>query len=578
MGRVPLLIVLTMGIGCWGGCNGDDDQPADAGVDQNLVDTIQLPDGYKLWPCEEPGQPCNAHDECAIDPICGEDKQCYPSKFQKCNDGLDCTVDICKGMGLCEFQPKEGACALTVWIPESTGDAGSDAGSSGGKTEVRCFTKDEKHPDDGCLFCDPEQDQNSWSPANGGFCDDGDDCSKDDYCQNGVCKGVYYGGLCADEIGCTEDICDGVGGCVANTLKSDWCLINGVCYQDKQKHPSGDCMECDVSQSQSAWTTITNTCSISGQCYGVGDKHPGGCAECDPAANATGWTVKGSDCLIDNVCKVPGDQDSSNCGSCVPATDKYGWTPLPGLCKIDGVCHNTGDQHPDGCGECKPTVNATEWTLTSASHCLIGGNCYNPGDNDVLGCSTCDLQNATAWTPIPGCFNIIFAALNEAHDGNMGGIAAVDTLCAQQAVSAGFSGTFKAFLSGSTRNVKELISGTSADTVAVLNTKGEKLYNSWNEIFTVTSWPFTTIRVYSFNGTEVDEGTVSPGWDDGRGWHGSTAVGMHKSGFTCNDWSSNLAADSAASGELDWGSVYWLSGGTDTCDTKLAVICVQVAP
>jgi hypothetical protein len=556
-----------------GGCPSDDEEPSDGGPQDYAVSesTIPLPDGFTLWPCEEPGKACNAHDPCAIDPVCGPDLKCYPTKLQLCDDELDCTENICKGMGLCDFKPKPGFCALPVKVG-GTNDAGPAT------TVNRCFKKEERNPTDDCLLCDPDESPTQWTEANGGACDDGDDCTKDDYCQSGVCKGVFYGTQCQDEYSCTEDICDGIGGCLGHKLKSDYCLINGECYKDNAKHPSGDCLECDVSKSDNSWTPITNTCSIDNVCYGTGDLHTGGCAECDPAVSTTGWTVKGSDCLIDNICKKPGDKDSIGCGVCDPTKDKYGWTPLQGLCKIEGKCYQAGDSHPDGCGECKPTVNATAWTLTSSTQCLIGGQCYNPGDKDALGCSTCELSNPTQWTKIPGCFNIVFAALNEAHDGKLGGLSGANALCAQQAAQGGFSGTFKAFLSTATQDVKDLIPAANASSVAVLNSKGEKLYDSWNQMFSLTKWTNSAVNIYSFDGTEVDEGTVSPDWYDGRAWHGSNVSGTVKTGYTCQDWTSNASSDNGADGELDDGNVYWLSSYYDSCDETVAVICVQTAP
>jgi hypothetical protein len=663
---VSIMLITTSG------CASRTSDDKDGSVPRPDSTTVPLPDGYgPLWPCETPGQSCNAHDPCAIDPVCGADKQCHPAMLQDCSDELECTTDICKGMGLCEHVPKEGTCALPMVV--------------GGKTVVRCFKEGEKNPDDECQLCKPEESAKSWTGANGGACEDGNKCTKDDYCQNGVCKGVYYGNQCADEYGCTEDLCDGKGGCLGNKLKSDWCLINGVCYQDQSKHPAGTCFVCDVSKSQSSWTAITNTCfidnkcyqkgdknsggcaecdpvasttswtvkgdnclindtcqdpgdkdstncaecdpgkdkynwtplaglcKIAGTCYQGGDKHPGGCAECDPIADPTAWTVKGSYCLIDNVCKNPGDKDAIACSSCDPTKDPYGWTALPGLCKIYGQCYSKGDKHPQGCGECDPDLDPTFWTVpgtnclivdtcyspgaadptgcgtcdptqsktewtVSSNKCLIGDKCYNPGDKDLIGCGSCDpTQSKTSWTQIPGCFKIIFTALNEAHDGKLGGVSGADALCAQQAAKAGYTGTFKAFLSTSTQNAKDLIGGTDATNVAVVNTGGEQLYQNWNEIFTKTGWTYG-IYIYTFDGTKVDENTVTPNWTDADAWSGTLATGTVSTGETCQDWTSNTSTDFGSVGELDM--AYWPNDSTNTssCDTVQAVVCVQTAP
>ena len=376
------------------GCSDDGGVKTDgAAVDGPKVLDSGVPDGYVLWPCELVGQACNAHDPCAINPICGADKLCRPSKLQKCDDGLSCTDDICKGMGLCENTPKEGSCALPVKV-----GGAADGGVS--KTELRCFVKGDKKTDDPCLICDPETDGSKWTGANGGVCDDGSDCTKDDYCQAGQCKGTYYGSQCADAYGCTEDLCDGKGGCLGNKLKSDWCLINGVCYQDKQNDPTGSCNTCDVSVSQSVWTPITNTCQINGKCYKPGDKHTGGCAECDPTVNASAWTIKGNDCLINDVCKKPQDKDATGCSECDPTTSKSAWTPLTGLCLINGKCYKNADKHSGGCAECDTAISNTSWTV-KGSYCLVSDQCKNPKDKDTTGCSECDpATDKYGWTVI----------------------------------------------------------------------------------------------------------------------------------------------------------------------------------
>ncbi len=379
-----------------------------------------------LWACEEVGKPCNAHDACALNPICGPDKLCRPQSYQNCDDGLDCTEDICKSLGQCENLPKAGTCALRV--------------ISAVGTEIRCFKKDDLKPDDPCQICDPENNALKWSDKNGGSCDDGDLCTKDDYCQAGVCKGTDYRQDCTDAISCTEDVCDGKGGCGTPKLKADWCLIGGECFKDQVKDSTG-CNICDAKTSQSAWTAVslhcriggkcylpgekdptgcaecdpnvndkdwtplTGKCTIGGKCYALGDKHPTAtCGECDPVANPNGWTVKTSNqCLISDTCYNTADLDSTQCAECDPTADKYAWTPLTGKCKIDGKCYNSGDKYPAGCAECDPAVNATGWTVKTTNECLIAGVCKKAGDLDPTQCSQCEpVNDKYGWTAVAG--------------------------------------------------------------------------------------------------------------------------------------------------------------------------------
>jgi len=438
----PLLSLLVGLVALWGCSGGGKDKDGSVPTESTVGDGPKLPDGYSAWPCEEPGKSCNAHDPCALDPVCSTDLLCIPNGFQSCNDNLDCTDDVCKGMGLCDNIPKADTCAL----PVKTG--GSDAGA--GTTETRCFNKDDSHPNDPCLLCDPETSSTAWSPANGGSCDDGNDCSKDDYCQQGQCKGVYYGDQCADEFGCTDDLCDGKGGCVGNQLKSDWCLINGACYKDQGTHPNGSCFICDVKTSQSDWTAITNTCMIDNKCYNSAAQHPTGtCATCDPAKSTTTWTTSGVGCLIDNVCYKAGDKDTINCSTCDPTKSTTAWTPLSGLCKIDGKCYNQGDKHTGNCAECDTAASATSWTVKGA-FCLIANVCKNPGDKDSINCSQCDPNtNKYDWTPLSGMCKIAGACYTDQQKDATGCLmCSYSTSSTSWTPVAGASSTFYGFETG----------------------------------------------------------------------------------------------------------------------------------
>ena len=367
------------------------------GHDGIVPDLIVLPDGSgSLAPCSKPGQSCKAKDPCAVVAVCGADKLCRPTLMQNCDDKLSCTTDSCKGAGLCANIPLAGSCALPVL--------------SGGKTQITCFKVGAKKAGDPCMACNPTThdggvtNATSWSPITGGVCNDNNSCTKNDTCINGSCKGTYYGNLCADGFGCTTDLCDGKGGCLGNKLMSGWCMINGVCYKDGSKHPSGSCHACKSSTSSSSWTLLTNTCQIGGKCHAKGDKHSGGCAQCDPATSASKWTVSGSACLISDVCKKSGDKDTTGCQSCDPTKNKYGWTALSGLCLIGGKCYTKGTKHPGLCAECDATVNATGWTV-KGNACLIGNVCKKAGDKDALSCAVCDPQKSKySWTaPVGKC-------------------------------------------------------------------------------------------------------------------------------------------------------------------------------
>lgn len=396
-----------------------------------------LPDGYVLQPCTTPGQACDPKDTCAINPICGSDYKCRPQKIQSCDDGLECTDDRCMGSGICQNRLKSGTCQLPVTVPvgvtcktlkkdggvfldaavpdlgsggkDASGDGGKDAGvdsgkdagpDAGSKTTIIfcCFNKGETNPQNTCQTCDPDvggdgslSSTTTWSPLNGIVCNDNNLCTKNDFCQNGVCAGIDFSSQCSDGLACTDDRCDGKGGCLGNTLKSGHCLIKGACYADGTVHTAGSCLVCNSSKLTTDWSAVANTCLIDNLCYAKGAKNSGGCAECDPSVSSTSFTVIGNSyCLFEGACVASGSKDPTGCLSCQPLVNKYDYTAIPSLCVISGACYSKGDLHPGGCAECDPTLNKNGWTVSGSSHCLISGTCVAAGSKDPTDCKACE--------------------------------------------------------------------------------------------------------------------------------------------------------------------------------------------
>ncbi|MCB9555039.1 MAG: SBBP repeat-containing protein [Deltaproteobacteria bacterium] len=387
----PLYLYLLGALASLSACGSSEQIASDAFVTEA---------GQTLYPCDNPGQACNAHDPCAIDPICGKDHFCRPTGVQDCDDGLTCTDDVCAGAGRCEHVPISGHCALPVTIND--GDKT--------RTEVQCFARGTSSPDRPCAECNPDADPTKWYPSSGGACDDKDDCTKDDYCEEGKCRGTSFRDECDDKLGCTIAKCDGKGGCLGNELAPDFCLVGGACLKDQEGDETG-CNICDVATNVNAWTPLSGGCTIQNKCYPAGAKHPDpqakSCAICDPTVSTTDWTPAANQCVIDNQCYDAGDKDSGGCATCDPTISKTSWTPLPSLCEISGVCFAAGARSLDGCGICDPAKNKTDWTLTSGG-CRINHTCYQAGEANPFApaCAKCDpAVDEHAWTPVgSGCF------------------------------------------------------------------------------------------------------------------------------------------------------------------------------
>ncbi len=232
-------------------------------------------DGPVKKVCTPVGAPCKHPDPCAIDPRCAPDGTCKATSFHNCDDGLACTDDkLDCNLGLCSNIPKKGWCALAIKVS--------------GKTTLECFKYGDLHPEDPCLTCS-QQYQTKWAPASGGPCDDKDACTTADTCVAGICKGTPYGSKCSDGFACTDDGCDGKGGCLPHVIKAGWCLNNGVCDKEGTKHPSGTCLYCLSTTSTTAWSARPGYCCIAGKEYVKGAKSPDK-KVCDPAKDPFGWS------------------------------------------------------------------------------------------------------------------------------------------------------------------------------------------------------------------------------------------------------------------------------------------------
>ena len=352
------------------------------------------------------------------------------------------------------------------------------------------------------------------------------------------------GQACADCTGksgeCGQGVCK--AGACSGTSKPDGTICKGGacrkgacckgCWNGKACYAGNSYQQCGAKGGTCKLCVDGDVCT-SDQCVSGGCKYQ---------LLATGTACPGGTCNA-GIC----------CGGC--------WSGLKcmagfavGACGKGGVtCKSCLSKDPCKDASCVSGSCATkakpDLTPCPGGHCISGGCCA-------------------------GCGRIILSALNEAHTGALGGTVGADLLCENQAKSTGHKGAFKAFLSATGRNVKDLVKPCCASKFPVLNTKSEVLYTSWNQIFTTTKW-VANLYLYSFDGKKVDEGTGAvPDWADADGWHGSLPNGTVAAGYTCNNWTSPAGTISGANGELDFYEL--MKQEKATCDKTLAVVCVKV--
>ena len=237
----------------------------------------------------------------------------------------------------------------------------------------------------------------------GAACDDGDPCTKDDRCANGLCVGLPY--TCDDGRECTVDTCDGLGGCGA-TVAAGACLIGNQCYADGDQQ---GCGECRVADSQTAWSPLGNgepcddgtACTQGDVCLGTACV--GGPVDCDlsnPCAIATCDPVEG--CVYSPVAAACDDGDACTVddlcidGACV------GGSPVN--CNDDNPCTDDACTPAGGCDNAPRTGDCTDGDACTLGDTCQDGACtggpQNPCDDDnPCTVDSCDPATGCVHTP-----------------------------------------------------------------------------------------------------------------------------------------------------------------------------------
>ncbi len=413
----------------------------------------------KAW-SDANGLGCNDGDPCTWQDTCVAGV-CSGTPYA-CNDGLDCTTDVCDGDGGCLAQVVSGFCLI----------------------DGACQPDGATKPGEPCFVCQADTSPKSWYPNDGGSCDDGDACTQGDTCQGITCVGTSYD--CDDGDACTIDACTGDGGCT-HTQAPSTCVIAGTCYAAGTPKPDDPCLACDPTVSGSQWSPVaqgsscddgqpctsddkcsggicqgtpytcfdglactTDTCNgdgtctytpepgkcaIDGGCFDDGEARPGNtCQTCQAALNPTGWIAKapgtscddGQSCTFNDTCDASGQcvgqgQDCSDGKWCTQddCDGQGGCVHTPaGGCLINGTCYQPGALNPaNPCQECNPNQSGTAWSPSSGAACDDGDLCtYNDQCqsgtcvgtphpcNDSLSCTSdlCDGQGGCTFTTNPG--------------------------------------------------------------------------------------------------------------------------------------------------------------------------------
>ncbi len=298
--------------------------------------------------------PCQDGDACTFGDFC-QDGACQPGVALDCDDSNPCTSDLCVENG-CDHEPVAGPC--DDGNPCTVGDKCQDG---------ECVFTSQSECDDGngCTsdWCDPAGGC-QFTP-NEAACNDGDMCTLNDTCSQGEC--IAGAGLdCDDGNGCTNDTCNPLLGC-------------------KHTNNSQPCDDLDP-------CTMQDQC-VGGMCVGTGaadceDDNPCTTDYCDPMAGCTHVpnTVScddGNACTFGDKCQggtcAAGQQvacnDSNPCtdDSCNPESGCV-FAPNSNACDDLNDC-TTDDHCADGACVSDQAVACDDGNPCTKDICLPNGGC-----------------------------------------------------------------------------------------------------------------------------------------------------------------------------------------------------------
>jgi len=428
--------------GLLAGCSSGNNPPADGGSDGDggqveCTTAVDCDDGNECTddscvagkcshtnndsPCDD-GQQCSTNDHCVNGVCVGESSM-------NCDDNNPCTEDSCDDAQGCIHVNNHAPCddgnACTV------GEMCND-GQCGGGEPLYCddgneCTDDSCDPARGCVYSN-----------NSNSCDDGQACSTNDRCVDGVCKGDSNVD-CDDHNICTTDRCDDSLGCVhinnaAACDDGNACTDNDQCHQGLCRGEEISCDDDNVCTTDrcDAQTGCThennsdpcddgNACTAGDTCSG-GQCQPGGSRDCDDGNDCTDDSCEPSlGCIHNNNTASCDDgnpcTDGDHCqgGQCVGGSSQFdcddGNPCTDDSCDPQAGCshdfNNAACDDGDACtmndvcggGRCQGVPLDADGDGAVAAGCPGGDDCCDSGSESITGCTA-----GTAGQINPGVF------------------------------------------------------------------------------------------------------------------------------------------------------------------------------
>ncbi len=311
-------------------------------------------------------QACTDNDPCTDGDKCmgGE---CVPGPSPDCNDNKLCTDDYCDSQGVCRNMPISGAC-----------DDGNDCtyndtcigGNCKGGAPVSC---DDNNlcTNDWCEQVGGCKHSNNTNPRN-----DQNLCTTQDFCNEGICTGTVAAS-CDDNKPCTQDECSPMTGCSHLYLPGpcedgdmcttgDYCAA-GACIKGQliQCDDDNDCTNDSCQPDKGCVFNNNSALCEDGNACTMGDKCNGGSCQGGPVMNCD----DGFDCTDDEcgftVCIHTPNQKGCDDGQDCTNNDKCSNGYCIGTQLDNCGCHSL---HLDGAAGYVNTAHSTLMDLgTSAT-------------------------------------------------------------------------------------------------------------------------------------------------------------------------------------------------------------------
>lgn len=355
-------------------CASDDDCAAISAAQPCWTFTCDAATGACVGDTFLQGDPCDDGDACTFNDLCvfdSEDQAACQGEPLPIDDDNDCTVDACDDGVITHSELADGEACDFDTEDCTTGDSCMAGECIVGEVLVL----DDENPctDDACIAGEVVH-----TALLEGACDDGDACTTEDSCVEGICSG-------GAALECTLGPCDAEAvcipdeGCVASLVPADTpcdaddnvCTLD-TCDAEGSCQATGESDTCEAeSAADSCWTWVCNADS--------------GCVTA--SFNAGVSCDDGDPCTEGDICTVNAAAEGSCSGSALPVDDGNACTAdacvdgiithtaqsgdlcIPQGCDSFGICLAGACLAPDGCACGNGSCGADEDCASCPADC-----------------------------------------------------------------------------------------------------------------------------------------------------------------------------------------------------------------